>query len=224
MSFDFRGGLLPTGADAVNLPQIAALPYRITIDHTSAGIDEALAGNYKFWTQGRGDIRKVPNSIVALCYAATWEFDISISGDGGAKSWSGELKRGIFYNDAIETGTQLVTQVDAFSRGIYPPETLPEFKSGIMRWEESDTESEVETLLEIRLNPASITYVAADDTWIIDSTFFAGTTSEFEESTVASSGDGDDTAGLTICGDTWTLKGDNVSSFSGTITPLTWLA
>jgi hypothetical protein len=224
MSFDFRGGLLPAGSDAVNLPQIAALPYPITIDHSSTDIDEALAGNYKFWVQGRGDIRKVPNSIVALCYAATWEFNVSIGGDGGSATFSGELKRGISAEDGVETGTQIVTQRDAFSRGIYPPETLPEYKDSEMSFESNDTESEIQTTLLIRFNPTVLTYVAADDTWIVDSSFLAGTFTEGATTTVSSQGAGDDITGLEVCGDTWTLKGNNALSFSGTITPLTWLA
>jgi|688.fasta_scaffold481863_1 hypothetical protein len=227
MSYDFRTGILPTGALAYVKAQLQSIPFPISIDHTSTDVNEALAStgsNRRFWAQGKGNIKAVPDSIVALVYAATWDFDVSLSGVGGAMTWSGTLKRGVDYRSGVETGLQLFTQREAFSLGIYPPDPDAKYKVGNFIWEYSDTESETETFFRIDLDPRSLLYVAADDSWILGSGFFAGTTNGSDTTTVGSSGTGTETSGLTICGETWKLSGEEVGSFGGSITPATWLA
>jgi len=226
MSHDFRIGILPAGSLAVSKASIPSIPFPFTIDHTSADVYAALAStgtSHRFWAQGKGNIRAVPNSVVALVYASTWDFDVSLSGIGGSMTWDGTLKRGVVYNSGAETGTQLFTQRDVFSRGIYPPDPDVEFKDGDLRWTDSDTESVTETFFQIVFDINTIIYVAADDSWIVGSQFFAGTTNSGDTTTVSSSGSGTETSGLTICGETWKLLGEDVGGFSGSITPATWL-
>lgn len=228
MSYDFRTGILPTGALSYSRAKIQSIPFSISIDHASADVHAALAStglSHRFWAQGKGNIRAVPNSIVALVYVATWDFDVSLSGIGGAMTWSGTLKRGRFIQNGAETGTQLFTQRDVFSQGIYPPDPAPKFKDSTIFRIDSDTESETETFLQITFNPLSLVYVVADDTWIVNSLFSAFTysNSTSDITSVGSSGTGTETSGLTICGETWKLLGEDVGSFSGSITPATWL-
>jgi hypothetical protein len=228
MSHDFRIGILPAGSLAVSKASIPSIPFPFTIDHTSADVYAALAStgtSHRFWAQGKGNIRAVPNSVVALVYASTWDFDVSLSGIGGSMTWAGTLKRGRFIQNGVETGTQLFTQRDAFSQGIYPPDPDPEFKDSSIFRIDSDTESETETFLQITFNPRSLVYVVADDTWIVNSLFSAFTysNSTSDITSVASSGTGTETSGLTICGETWKLMGEDVGGFSGSITPATWL-
>jgi len=223
MSYDFRYGLQPDGTLDSAASQLRGFPYRIVVDHVSADIDAALAGSKYFWVQGTGDMRRVPHSITALAFAATWDFDISLDGDGGAMTWTGTLKRGISSNNGTETGTQLTSQFDAFSRGIVLPATVATYREQRMRYEVSDTSDTPETFLVLQFDVDVVTYVVADDTWYVGSLFTAATFTSPDTTVVSSGGSGDPTTGLTICGDTWNLIGNDVTAFSGTITPATWL-
>ena len=231
MSHDFQRGLLPAGATPLppNEYGFSSLPYQPAINHTAASVPSFTKA---IQIPGGDDPRKVPPLIAAVFFASGWQFNISLSGPGGiSHAWTGSVNRGIFkdINDAgtTEAGIALTSIKQAWSAGLYP-----EFGGQVgypeqdARYEESLTSTPPESLLTFLLNPYYVTFYAIPNQWVFAPSFFAGIndgTIGGDQATVSSIGSGDATSGLSVCGVEFELFGNDVVSFSGTITPSGWL-
>jgi hypothetical protein len=223
MSYDYRTGIHPVGSAEFERQQIAAYPYPIYLDLTTE-----VRNDYRFWVPGTGELRRPPKSLVALAFASEYHFDVSLSTEVGSAAWSGNFTRGIFRDsDGSVEGTAITTLKKAFSRFVNPFNNEYEFESSFTRYEEFNEEQEDGPNNSIRIwfNPELIIYVPFRDEWTIGSVFDCGyDNGEGEGGSAASSGvEGPEFNGLTVCGDEWTLKGVDILSISGSITPSAWL-
>jgi hypothetical protein len=228
MSFDFRRGILPSGAYDPQLPNIRGLPYRVFFDHESTDVFASMGGDRYAWVAGNGDPRRPPHDLVSLTLAATLDFDITLSGAGGSYNWTGTVKRGITRSTTgAETGNQVTTRFDAFSLGIYPPATTDASHQNQNGAYIDAVVGALSSSLNFTWIPRNLRYVVADDSWILLWSIGANVSGEDEEefTSVSSSvdyGEGD-ASGLTVMGMEWPLHGSGVTSISGTITPASWL-
>lgn len=231
MSHDFQRGLLPAGASVLQPAEygISSLPFQPAINHTSTsvpGFTKAIQ------IPGGDDPRKVPPLIAAVFFASGWQFNISLSGPGGiSHAWTGSVNRGISKNTndggTSETGTALTSIKQAWSAGLFPSlggEVGYPNQSTI--YNESLTSTPPESELIFNFSPSAVTFYAIPNQWVFAPSFFAGIndgTLGGDQATVSSSGSGDATSGLSVCGVEFELFGNDVVSFSGTITPTGWL-
>lgn len=227
---DYRHGLLPSGAAAATLPNIAALPFPVTVNHTASSLATVIGSTKPIIING-DDPRVVPHAIMCLAFASTWDYDITLTGPAGiAHTWTGTIARGISktINDggSSETGVAKTTIHSAYSRALVAG-TLT-FPVNTARIDDSSTSSTPNHQLQIQINPiGAITFYPQLSKWICQRSpflFFAGVVDGSDSATVADNGSGTATSGLTIGGADWELTGNDVVTFSGTIEPSAWLA
>lgn len=241
MALDFRHGLLPSGADPADCPNVEGLPFPIEIDHTTDSVATIIGSFRPLIIPGRGDVRLLPQALVSIAYACEWEFTATLEGDGTTATWSGTLKRGLTRekDDAdpeVITGTAITTLHEAFSRGLSIGGVLRYPEQNAI-WQESDSTGGGSSF-SISIDAIdAFTYYPVHDVWIVQVAGVFGNgisvngnvSRDTEDAvpvavrSVAFGGDSD-VIGATFCGAAWQTSGSNVTAFTLSATPTVWLS
>jgi len=231
MSFEFSTGILPTGAYDPGLPNLSGYPYRVPFFTVPVDVHDYMGASRVFWVTGSGDPRRVPQEFMAIAFAKEWSFDISLSGLGGTKNWTGTLKRGVTrLTTGAETGTLISTHFDAFSLGVIPPETVEAtYKTQSASYVFSETTGGVFSSLAITFDPRSAVYVTADDSWVFPLILSASIGGSEEGaftaiSTSAGLNSPSNVSGISIIDQPFLINGVGVTSLAGAFTPISWLS